>query len=221
MELTTAELARYLDHTNLKPDATQADIEQTCQEAKKYQTASVCVNAHWIPLVKAQLADSPVNPIAVVGFPLGATSTTAKVAEARDAMNAGAEEIDMVINIGELLSGNNTFVQSDIAAVSAAVHQENKLLKVIIETSFLNNELIVKACQLAEAAQADYVKTSTGFSSAGAKVEDVALMRKTVGDRLGVKASGGIHSRQEALAMIEAGANRLGVSSTVKILENK
>lgn len=221
MELTTAELARYLDHTNLKPDATQADIEQTCQEAKKYQTASVCVNAHWIPLVKAQLADSPVNPIAVVGFPLGATSTAAKVAEARDAMNAGAEEIDMVINIGELLSGNNAFVQSDIAAVSAAVHQENKLLKVIIETSFLNNELIVKACQLAEAAQADYVKTSTGFSSAGAKVEDVALMRKTVGDRLGVKASGGIHSRQEALAMIEAGANRLGVSSTVKILENK
>ncbi|MGL5886159.1 deoxyribose-phosphate aldolase [Lactobacillus mellis] len=220
MDLTTAELARYLDHTNLKPDATQADIEQTCQEAKKYQTASVCVNAHWIPLVKAQLADSPVNPIAVVGFPLGATSTAAKVAEAQDAMNAGAEEIDMVINIGELLSNNDTFVQSDIAAVSAAVHQENKLLKVIIETSFLNNEQIVKACQLAEAAQADYVKTSTGFSSAGAKVEDVALMRKTVGDRLGVKASGGIHSRQEALAMIEAGASRLGVSATVKILEN-
>ena len=219
MELTTAELARYLDHTNLKPDATQAEIEQTCQEAKKYQTASVCVNAHWIPLVKAQLADSPVNPIAVVGFPLGATSTAAKVAEAQDAMNAGAEEIDMVINIGELLSNNDTFVQSDIADVSAAVHQENKLLKVIIETSFLNNDQIVKACQLAEAAQADYVKTSTGFSSAGAKVEDVALMRKTVGDRLGVKASGGIHSRQEALDMIAAGASRLGVSATVKILE--
>ena len=177
------------------------------------------MNAHWIPLVKAQLADSPVNPIAVVGFPLGATSTAAKVAEAQDAMNAGAEEIDMVINIGELLSNNDTFVQSDIAAVSAAVHQENKLLKVIIETSFLNNDQIVKACQFAEAAQADYVKTSTGFSSAGAKVEDVALMRKTVGDRLGVKASGGIHSRQEALDMIAAGASRLGVSATVKILE--
>lgn len=221
MELTTAELARYLDHTNLKPNATQADIKQTCQEAKKYQTASVCVNAHWIPLVKEQLTGSPVNPIAVVGFPLGATSTAAKVAEAQDAMNAGAEEIDMVINIGELLSNNDTFVQSDIAALSAVVHQENKLLKVIIETSFLDNDQIVKACQLAEAAQADFVKTSTGFSSAGAKVADVALMRKTVGDRLGVKASGGIHSRQEALAMIEAGASRLGVSATVKILEDE
>lgn len=220
MELTTAELARYLDHTNLKPNATQADIKQTCQEAKKYQTASVCVNAHWIPLVKEQLADSPVNPIAVVGFPLGATSTAAKVAEAQDAINAGAEEIDMVINIGELLSNNDTFVQSDIAALSTVVHQKNKLLKVIIETSFLDNDQIVKACQLAEAAQADFVKTSTGFSSAGAKVADVALMRKTVGDRLGVKASGGIHSRQEALAMIEAGASRLGVSATVKILED-
>lgn len=221
MELTTAELARYLDHTNLKPNATQADIKQTCQEAKKYQTASVCVNAHWIPLVKEQLADSPVNPIAVVGFPLGATSTAAKVAEAQDAINAGAEEIDMVINIGELLSNNDTFVQSDIAALSAVVHRKNKLLKVIIETSFLDNDQIVKACQLAEAAQADFVKTSTGFSSAGAKVADVALMRKTVGDRLGVKASGGIHSRQEALAMIEAGASRLGVSATVKILEDE
>lgn len=221
MELTTAELARYLDHTNLKPNATQADIKQTCQEAKKYQTASVCVNAHWIPLVKEQLTGSPVNPIAVVGFPLGATSTAAKVAEAQDAMNAGAEEIDMVINIGELLSNNDTFVQSDIAALSAVVHQENKLLKVIIETSYLNNDQIVKACQLAEAAQADFVKTSTGFSSSGAKVADVALMRKTVGDRLGVKASGGIHSRQEALAMIEAGASRLGVSATVKILEDE
>ncbi|BDR58003.1 deoxyribose-phosphate aldolase [Xylocopilactobacillus apicola] len=218
MNLTTEQLAKYLDHTNLQPNATQRDIEQTCMEAIKYNTASVCVNAHWIHLVQKLLAGSSVKPIAVVGFPLGATTTSAKVFEAKEAITAGAQEIDMVINIGELVGGNSQFVESDIKAVAEEVHRENKLLKVIIETSFLNREQIVTACQLAVAAGADYVKTSTGFSSSGAKVEDVALMRQTVGKDLGVKASGGIHSRKEALAMIEAGASRLGVSATVKIL---
>lgn len=221
MELTRQQLAKYLDHTNLQPNATAAQIKQTCAEARKYETASVCVNAHWVSLVKEELMGSGVNPIAVVGFPLGATTTAVKKAEAQQAMAAGAMEIDMVINLGELLGKNYAFVQEDIAQVAEVVHQADKLLKVIIETSYLNTDQIVKACQIAERAHADYVKTSTGFSSAGAKVADVALMKKTVGERLGVKASGGIHNRQEALAMIAAGANRLGVSATVKILEDE
>ncbi len=221
MELTTEQLAKYLDHTNLQPNATADQIKQTCAEALKYQTASVCVNAHWVDLVTKELAGSGVNPIAVVGFPLGATTTEIKVAEAKQAINDGAMEIDMVINIGEFLGGNFDFVKLDIAKVAEVVHQESKLLKVIIETSYLNNDQIIKACQICEAAHADYVKTSTGFSDSGAKVEDVVLMRKTVGNRLGVKASGGIHTKEEALAMIKAGASRLGVSATVKILEGK
>lgn len=218
MNLSTKELAKYLDHTNLKPNATKEAIETTCQEALEFDTASVCVNAHWIPFVKDQLMGSTVKPIAVVGFPLGATSSKAKAYEAKVAIADGAEEIDMVLNIGELLAGNTAEVEYDIKEVVEVVHASAKLLKVIIETSFLNDEQIVAACKVAENAGADYVKTSTGFSSAGAKVEDVALMRQTVGDRLGVKASGGIHSKAEALAMIEAGASRLGVSATKQIL---
>ncbi|WP_159723199.1 deoxyribose-phosphate aldolase [Enterococcus sp. CSURQ0835] len=218
MNLSTKELAKYLDHTNLKPNATKEAIETTCQEALEFDTASVCVNAHWIPFVKDQLMGSTVKPIAVVGFPLGATSSKAKAYEAKVAIADGAEEIDMVLNIGELLAGNTAEVEYDIKEVVEVVHASAKLLKVIIETSFLNDEQIVAACKAAENAGADYVKTSTGFSSAGAKVEDVALMRQTVGDRLGVKASGGIHSKAEALAMIEAGASRLGVSATKQIL---
>ncbi|WP_249778454.1 deoxyribose-phosphate aldolase [Lentilactobacillus dabitei] len=217
-DLTTAQLAKYLDHTNLKPDATEESIRETCQEAVKYNTASVCVNSHWIPLVAEELKDSTVNPITVVGFPLGATNTETKVYEAITAIDQGAEEIDMVLNVGELIGGNDKFVTEDIQKVAEAVHTKGKLLKVILETSYLNNDQIVIGCQDSETASADYVKTSTGFSSAGAKLDDVALMRKTVGDRLGVKASGGIHSREEALAMIDAGASRLGVSATVKIL---
>lgn len=218
MNLSTKELAKYLDHTNLKPNATKEAIETTCQEALEFDTASVCVNAHWIPFVKDQLMGSTVKPIAVVGFPLGATSSKAKAYEAKVAIADGAEEIDMVLNIGELLAGNTAEVEYDIKEVVEVVHASAKLLKVIIETSYLNDEQIVAACKAAENAGADYVKTSTGFSSAGAKVEDVALMRQTVGDRLGVKASGGIHSKAEALAMIEAGASRLGVSATKQIL---
>ncbi len=216
--LTTAELAKYLDHTNLKPNATKADIQTTCEEAIKYQTASVCVNSYWIPFVTEALKGSSVKPITVVGFPLGATNTETKVYEAITAIDQGAEEIDMVLNIGQLIAGNQEYVTADISAVAAAVHAKGKLLKVILETSYLTDQQIVMGCQSAMAAKADYVKTSTGFSESGAKVKDVSLMRKTVGDKLGVKASGDIHSRKEALEMIEAGASRLGVSATVAIL---
>lgn len=217
-ELTTAQLAKTLDHTNLKPEATEASIRQTCEEAIKYNTASVCINSHWIPLAAELLKDTTVNPITVVGFPLGATNTETKVYEAITAIDDGAEEIDMVLNVGELIGGNLEYVTADIQAVAEAVHAKNKMLKVIFETSLLNDEQIVNVCHASETAGADYVKTSTGFSSEGATLHNVALMRKTVGNRLGVKASGGIHSREEALAMIEAGASRLGVSATVKIL---
>lgn len=218
MKLTTAELAKYLDHTNLKPDATEEEIIQTCREAVEYNTASVCVNSYWMPLVTKELAGSTVNPITVVGFPLGATNTATKVYEANTSIDEGAEEVDMVINIGELLAGHDENVTADIKAVAEAVHAKGKLLKVILETSYLNEDQVVRACKASEAAGADYVKTSTGFSSEGATLANVSLMRTTVGDRLGVKASGGIHSRKEAIDMIEAGASRLGVSATVKIL---
>lgn len=219
MKLTTAELAKYLDHTNLKPDATEEEIIQTCREALEYNTASVCVNSYWMPLVTKELEGSTVNPITVVGFPLGATNTATKVYEANTSIDeGGAEEIDMVINIGELLAGHDENVTADIKAVAEAVHAKGKLLKVILETSYLNEDQVVRACKASEAAGADYVKTSTGFSSEGATLANVSLMRTTVGDRLGVKASGGIHSRKEAIDMIEAGASRLGVSATVKIL---
>lgn len=217
-QLTTAQLAKYLDHTNLKPDATEASIRQTCEEAIKYNTASVCINSHWIPLAAELLKDTTVKPITVVGFPLGATNTETKVYEAITAIDDGAEEIDMVLNVGELIGDNLDYVTTDIQAVAEAVHAKNKMLKVIFETSFLNDDQIVKACHASENAGADYVKTSTGFSSEGATLHNVELMRKTVGSKLGVKASGGIHSREEALAMIGAGASRLGVSATTKIL---
>lgn len=217
--MNKATLAKYIDHTYLKADATKADIVKICDEAKQYNTASVCVNAYWAPLVAEQLADTDINTCCVVGFPLGATSTASKVFEAQQAIKDGAEEIDMVINVGELIAGADGNVEADIKAVADAVHASGKLLKVIIETSFLDHDQKVRACQLSEKAGADFVKTSTGFSSAGAKAEDVALMRQTVGDRLGVKASGGIHSYEEAMQMIDAGASRLGVSATIKILE--
>ena len=221
MTLTTAQLAKYMDHTNLKADATEASIKETCDEAKQFDTASVCVNSYWIPFVAEQLKDSDVNPIAVVGFPLGAMSTESEIFEAVTAINEGAEEIDMVINVGELKSGNDDKVLKDIEELADAVHTKGKILKVILETCLLTKDEIVRACQLSEKAKADFVKTSTGFSTAGAKIDDVKLMRQTVGDRLGVKASGGIHSKAEALAMIDAGASRLGVSATVAILTDK
>lgn len=219
MHLTRASLATYMDHTLLKPEATAADIDRIVAEARQYGTASVCVNPYWVARVAAGLAGSGVKTCTVIGFPLGATSTASKVAETRDATAHGAQEIDMVINIGELKAGNDDAVRSDISAVANATHGAGALLKVIIETCLLSDEEKRRACELSVAGGADFVKTSTGFSTGGATTADIALMRETVGPELGVKASGGIRTLEAAEAMIEAGATRLGVSAAVSILE--
>lgn len=219
MHLTRASLAKYMDHTLLKPEATAADIDRIVAEARQFGTASVCVNPYWVARVAAGLAGSGVKTCTVIGFPLGATSTASKVAETRDATAHGAQEIDMVINIGELKSGNDNAVRSDISAVANAAHEAGALLKVIIETCLLSDEEKRRACELSVAGGADFVKTSTGFSTGGATTADITLMRETVGPELGVKASGGIRTLEAAIAMIEAGASRLGVSAAVSILE--
>ena len=219
MHLTRASLATYMDHTLLKPEATAADIDRIVAEARQYGTASVCVNPYWVTRVAAGLAGSGVKTCTVIGFPLGATSTASKVAETRDATAHGAQEIDMVINIGELKAGNDDAVRSDISAVANATHGAGALLKVIIETCLLSDEEKRRACKLSIAGGADFVKTSTGFSTGGATTADITLMRETVGPELGVKASGGIRTLEAAEAMIEAGATRLGVSAAASILE--
>lgn len=211
------ELNRMIDHTILKTDATQKDVEQIIEEAKKYHFYSVCINPTWVSLAAEQLNGEPVAVCTVIGFPLGANTTTIKALEAKNAIENGADEVDMVINIGELKGGNFEYVQQDIAAVVAEA-KDKALVKVIIETSLLNREEKIKACELAKAAGADFVKTSTGFSTGGATIDDIKLMRETVGPEMGVKASGGIHNAKEALAMIEAGATRLGASSGVAIM---
>ncbi|HHT68213.1 MAG TPA: deoxyribose-phosphate aldolase [Firmicutes bacterium] len=210
-------LASFIDHTLLKPTASQAQITQICQEALDYHFASVCVNPVHVPIAARILRDSDVRVCTVIGFPLGATSTLTKVLEARDAVAAGAEEIDMVLNIGSLLERDYARVYSDIKAVRDAV--SGQVLKVILETGYLSKEQIVRGCILAKMAGADFVKTSTGFGPGGATVEDVSLMREVVGPDCGVKASGGIRDVASALAMIKAGANRLGASSGVAIIE--
>ncbi len=215
--LTRSGLAAYIDHTLLKPDASRAQIKAVCEEAKQYHFASVCVNSCWIPFVAAELAGTDIAPCSVIGFPLGAALSSAKAAEARDAVGAGAREIDMVINIGAAKSGDWELVREDIAAVNR--EKGNGKLKVIIETCLLTDEEKVRVCEIAKEAGADFVKTSTGFSTGGATVHDVALMRETVGPDMGVKASGGIRTLEDALAMIEAGASRLGASAGVKIVE--
>lgn len=203
----------------LAPQATVSQIRKLCEEAVKYHFASVCVNSCHVALCAELLKGTGVNVCTVVGFPLGAMSTKAKAFEAECAVADGAVEIDMVINVGALKDENWTFVEDDIRAVKKACG--GKLLKVILETCLLTDDEIVRACQLSEAAGADYVKTSTGFSKGGATAEAVSLMIKTVGDRLGVKASGGIRDRESALKMIEAGASRLGCSAGVKIMEGE
>ena len=210
------ELNRMIDHTLLKANATRAQIEKLCDEALEYNFASVCVNTCWVPLAHEKLAGSEVNTCCVVGFPLGAMLTEAKAAEARLAVEAGADEVDMVINIGWLLDGEYDAVRDDIAAVVKAA--DGKCVKVIIEACLLTDEQKVKACELSVEAGATFVKTSTGFSTGGATVADVALMRKTVGDRCLVKAAGGIHTADEARAMVEAGADRLGCSAGIQIM---
>ncbi|MEE6711217.1 deoxyribose-phosphate aldolase [Pediococcus acidilactici] len=213
-------LAKYIDHTILAPEATQSQVDQIIKEAKEYDFASVVVNPYWVSYVADKLKGTDVNTVTVIGFPLGANTTATKVFEAKDALQNGATELDMVINIGELKAGHDNAVLNDIKAVVEAGHAENRHVKVIIETALLTDEEKVRACELSEKAGADFVKTSTGFSTAGAKVADVKLMKQTVGDRLGVKASGGIHTKAEAEAMIEAGATRLGASSGVKIMNS-
>ncbi|MEX2785276.1 deoxyribose-phosphate aldolase [Streptococcus sp. H49] len=213
------ELNKYIDHTLLKAESTQEQIEQLLSEAKRYHFASVCVNPTWVSLAADYLKDSDVNVCTVVGFPLGANTSAVKAFEAKEAVSAGADEIDMVINIGLLKSGHFEAVRKDIAEVVAA--SSGKLVKVIIETCLLTEEEKVKACQLALEAGADFVKTSTGFSTGGATVADVALMRQTVGDKAGVKAAGGARSYTDARAFIEAGATRIGTSAGVAILEGE
>ncbi|MCI7240079.1 deoxyribose-phosphate aldolase [Aerococcus suis] len=207
---------RYIDHTQLQPDAKQEAIDQLLKEAKDYNFFSVCLNPTWVKYAAEALADTEVNVCTVIGFPLGATTPAAKAFETKDAVANGADEVDMVINIGRLKSGQYDAVLEDIKAVVDAAG--DALVKVIIETCLLSNDEIVKACELSQEAGADFVKTSTGFSTAGAKAEDVKLMKDTVGDAMEVKASGGIHTRDEAMAMIEAGASRLGMSKGMDII---
>lgn len=212
-------LNKYIDHTLLKADATQESIKELCRQAKEYDFMSVCINSSNIELAKEELKGTDVKICTVIGFPLGATTTESKVFETTDAIEKGADEVDMVLNIGALKSKNFDIVLRDISEVANAAHNKGKILKVILETCLLEKDEIIKACQLSKEAGADFVKTSTGFSTGGAKEEDVALMRKTVGDLMGVKASGGIRTLEKARLMIENGATRLGVSAGVQIME--
>ncbi|MBI5211621.1 MAG: deoxyribose-phosphate aldolase [Elusimicrobia bacterium] len=205
-----------MDHTLLKANATQEEVAKLCEEARTYCFASVCVNPSYVPLAAQLLRGSGVKVCTVIGFPLGSTTSTVKAVEARDAIANGADEIDMVINVGSLKSGNDVAVFEDIRAVREATR--GRVLKVILETALLNDEEKVRACLLSKKAAADFVKTSTGFSSGGATVDDVRLMRETVGPGMGVKASGGIRDAKIAQAMIEAGATRLGTSASIAIV---
>lgn len=212
-------LAAMIDHTLLAPDASTADLVKVCQEAKDYGFATVCVNSSNIPLVAKELEGSQVKPIAVVGFPLGAASTEAKVYEAQYAIRAGAQEIDMVINIGALKSKDYSTVYQDISAVVAASKPHK--VKVILETSNLDQDEKIVACALSKAAKAAFVKTSTGFGKGGATVDDIKLMRRVVGNDMEVKASGGIRNTADAEAMIAAGADRIGASASIAICTGK
>lgn len=211
------ELNRMIDHTILKPEATEAAVQKIIDEAKEYNFFSVCINPCWVAFASEQLADTDVAVCTVIGFPLGANTPEVKAYEAADAIKNGANEVDMVINIGALKSQQYDHVRQDIQGIVDAA-KGKALVKVIIETALLTDEEKVKACELAKEAGADFVKTSTGFSTGGAKVADIRLMRETVGPDMGVKASGGVHNAEEALAMIEAGATRIGVSTGVAIV---
>jgi len=212
-------VAALIDHTILKPEATRADVAKVCREARQYNFASVCVNPYWVPLVRAELAGSPVKVCTVVGFPLGATSTEAKVAEAAAAVRAGAQEVDMVINVGALRSGDHEAVKLDIAQVVKVSHEAGAIVKVILETALLDDNQKAVACTLSKLAGADFVKTSTGFGPSGATAHDIALMRSVVGPEMGVKASGGIRTLHDLQTMTAAGATRIGASASVKIVE--
>ena len=211
------EMAKYLDDTLLKADATPEQIVKICEEAKTYGCASVCVNSSYVPLVAKELSGSEVKTWCVIGFPLGACTSESKAAETADSIEKGANEVDMVIQIGRAKAGEWDYVKSDIEAVVKAAAGK-AIVKVIIETCLLTDEEKIKACQIAKEAGADFVKTSTGFSTGGATVEDIRLMRETVGKDMGVKASGGVRDFEKAQAMIDAGATRIGTSSAAGIL---
>jgi len=212
-------VAAMIDHTLLQPEATAADIRKVCAEAREYGFAGVCVNPCWVRLVADELAGCATKVCAVVGFPLGANTMEIKAAETAVAIRDGAQEIDMVLNVGELRGGNHDAVRCDIAAVVEAAHAGGAIVKVILETALLSDEQKTAACRLAKDAGADFVKTSTGFGPGGATVEDVALLRRTVGPAMGVKASGGVRTLEDLQKMASAGANRVGASASVKIVE--
>ena len=218
--MTRREIAALIDHTLLRPDAAAADVRKLCAEARQYGFTSVCVNSYWVPLAAEELKDSLVKVCTVVGFPLGACATAVKQAETEWAIRVGAQEIDMVINIGELRGGNCEAVRQDVAAVVGAAHSKGAIAKVILETALLNPQQIAEACALAKQGGAEFVKTSTGFGPGGATVAAVALMRQTVGPEMGVKASGGIRTLEDLESMVAAGATRIGTSSGLKIIES-
>lgn len=213
-------ISKYIDHTLLKPEATKDDISKLCDEAKEHRFFSVCINPAYVRFAREKLKDTDVKVATVIGFPLGSTTKEVKAYEAENAIKNGADELDMVINVGALKDKNYDLVKEDIEAV-VNVAKDKALVKVIIETCLLDNEEKKKACELAKEAGADFVKTSTGFSTAGATEEDVKLMREVVGEDMGVKASGGIRDYEKAMKMIEAGATRLGASSSIKIVEGR
>jgi deoxyribose-phosphate aldolase len=212
-------IALLIDHTLLKPEATDADIRKLCAEARQYGFASVCVNPYWVPVAAVELGGSAVKVCTVVGFPLGANATEVKSFETGVAMAEGALEIDMVLNIGALRGGMADAVREDIIAVVDTAHLGGAIVKVILETALLTKEEKIEACQLAVAAGADFVKTSTGFAASGATAEDIALMREVVGPAMGVKASGGVRTLEDLKKMVAAGATRIGTSAGVKIVE--
>ncbi len=218
-EGSVRQVAALIDHTLLKPQGTSGDIRRLCQEARRCGFAAVCVNPYWVALAAQELAGCDVRVATVAGFPLGANTTAVKVAESEAAIAAGAREIDMVLNIGELCGGNLDAVRADVAAVVAAAHARGALVKVILETALLNDDQKIAACKLSQQAGADFVKTSTGFSTHGATIHDVTLMRRIVGPEMGVKASGGIRTLEDLEAMRAAGATRIGTSSGVHIVQ--
>ncbi|MCZ7601481.1 MAG: deoxyribose-phosphate aldolase [Melioribacteraceae bacterium] len=220
-ELDDTSIARKIDHTMLKPDVTPKEIIQLCKEAREYTFASVCINPSYVSLCAEQLRGTPVKVCTVIGFPLGANTTKIKRDEAEEALRNGAQEIDMVINVGMLKQGEYDYVFNDINQVVLAAKKYDAICKVIIETSLLTDEEKIKACLISKKAKADFVKTSTGFSTGGATVGDIALMKYVVGSTIGVKASGGIRTREDAEAMVAHGADRIGASASVKIVKGE
>jgi len=217
IRMLKSELAGYIDHTLLKPEAVESQFEQLCNEAVTYKFKSVCVNSYWVPFVAKRLSGTGIQICSVIGFPLGAMDTPSKAFEARSAIASGATELDMVINVGELKSGNLMMVEEDIRAIKRACGSTT-ILKVILETGLLTEAEKILACEIAKKADADFVKTSTGFAGSGATVSDISLLRQIVGPKMGVKASGGIKTFDQAVALINAGASRLGCGASVAII---